>query len=169
MYRCSVVMDDISAPWSTWEGFLMNGQLEADSSSLVADWSLFNGTPVSLIKRKMNHRYSSPQEHRAQNLIVIGCVAARGGAAASVCLGMCVNSGQLQSDSEAHGCVSALSTSISWMHMWAAVWWCGGPAVCAHNSSNRASSSLIFCHWLLLKHTSVRTPCLKCAAVLLML
>lgn len=79
MYRCSVVMDDISAQWSTWEGFLMNGQLEADSSSLVADWSLFNGTPVSLIKRKMNHRYSSPQEHRAQNLIVIGCVAALDG------------------------------------------------------------------------------------------
>ncbi len=24
----------------------------------------------------MNHRYSGPEEHRAQNLIVIGCVAA---------------------------------------------------------------------------------------------
>lgn len=69
-------MRDISAPRSTWEGFLMDGQLEADFSSLVADWSLFNGTPVSLIKRKMNHRYSGPEELRAQNLIVIGCVAA---------------------------------------------------------------------------------------------
>lgn len=97
----------ISGLRSTWASFfLMNGQLETDYSCLVADWSLFNGTPVSLIKHKMNHRYPGPEEHPAQNLIVIGCVAAfRVKLCVCVREHFCGKGGQPQSYSAAHGCL----------------------------------------------------------------
>lgn len=92
----------------------MNGQLGADSSSLVADWSLFNGTPVSLIKRKMNHRYPGLEEHWAQNLTVIWCSSAPG-SRLRVCESVRVNSGQSRSYSDARGCFSEALYVICWM------------------------------------------------------
>lgn len=78
----------------------MNGQLEADSSSLVADWSLFNGTLLPLIKRKMNHRYSGPW--RAQRW-EFKCNWQCGSTAGLELCDFWANGGQIQSPSAARG------------------------------------------------------------------
>lgn len=86
----SLVARDISVRRCAWEALLMNGQLGADSSSSVADWSLFNGTPVSLIKRKMNHRYSGPRGAAAAADFNCNWVCSSS-SSGSVCVSLCVS------------------------------------------------------------------------------